>query len=261
MKYIYVFRPEGHCDHRRLARSVVATGRSLASGTRGLWVTHTFRRPPASMLPLREGPVACLSVLTGEDEPPPLGVPQGCLIDGIYRAQEALPVRYTQTWPDDGFTPGVCLLTLFHRRRGLDDERFYRRWHVGHTGLSLKLHPLWHYNRNVVQLIGDSWATHDPYDGIVEEHFRRAEDLLNPWRFYGRFPAIVGNMARILVDILGFIDLGRIETYLARERIIKSPWAVADPQTGAMQTGRRIPSTDDDRSPGPGPSHPFPSDS
>lgn len=200
---------------------------------------------PSSMLPLRTGPAGCLSVRMRHAEDADsrdsgrrllveAGAPDLPGFSGIYRATEALPVRYDRDWPDGAPTPGVCLLTFFHRRPCLDYTKFIRRWHVGHTGLSLRLHPLWHYNRNVVdQVVAPDTARIPgqasldgsdvpPFDGIVEEHFRRRDDLLNPFRFYGRFPAILWNMLTILVDILGFIDLRRIETYLTREMIVKS---------------------------------------
>jgi hypothetical protein len=253
-----------------------------------VWFTHTVGPAPRSMLPLRNGPAGCVSVKVRSREAVVDGRDGGAAggggdaaarvatnddvdgraaaaiiarrllleagaadlpgFSGIYRATEALPVRYERGWPDGVRTPGVCLLTLFHRPPRLDYGRFIHRWHVGHTGLSLRLHPLWHYNRNVVEQVGtQDFATAGngsgtatiertgagspvgavpdatpPFDGIVEEHFRCRKDLLNPFRFYGRFPAILWNMLTILVDILGFIDLKRIETYLTRETIVKS---------------------------------------
>jgi len=138
---------------------------------------------------------------------------------GIYRVEEALPVAYEKSWPDGELTPGVCLLTLFTRKPGLDHATFLNRWHNSHTPLSLRIHPLWHYNRNVVRerLITSS----EPWEGIVEEHFRKRSDLVNPFRFFGNPLRIVPNMIEVYNDTRTFLDYNTIETYFVREIIVK----------------------------------------
>ena len=198
-----------------------------------LWVTHTTGPPPLSLLPLRTGPIACLSVRCRGDDGSRFfaeeiaGVPE---LSALYRADEVIPVSYERSWTVGEMTPGICLLTLFHRKPGVGHRTFLRRWYDGHTPLSLRLHPLWHYNRNEVRLLGPTdgrlsdrgIVLSGGYNGIVEEHFRRRSDLLNPLRFYGRSNVILQNMLTVLIDILGFIDLRRIETYLVRETIVKA---------------------------------------
>jgi hypothetical protein len=141
--------------------------------------------------------------------------------EGGYLVEEAIPVAYRKAWKDGSLTPGVCLLTLFHSKPGLDRETFIRRWHMGHTPLSLRLHPLWNYNRNVV--VGT--LDHDSrwYDGIVEEQFMRSPDLLNPLIFFGPPLKTPRHMYRVLQDTRSFIDMKRMETYLAMEVHFKSP--------------------------------------
>jgi len=139
---------------------------------------------------------------------------------GGYMVEEAVPVVYKKEWEDGNPTPGACLLTLFHKKPGLDQETFIRRWHQGHTPLSLRLHPLWNYNRNVVTgvLTGDSpW-----YDGIVEEQFQKSSDLLNPLVFFGPPLKVLLHMYQVLMDTRSFIDMKRIETYLTTEFHFKS---------------------------------------
>lgn len=116
-------------------------------------------------------------------------------------------------------TPGVELLTLFRRRPGLDDKTFIQRWHGVHTPLSLEIHPLWGYIRNVVDARWPSDAT--PLDGIVEEYFERPQDLLNPVSFFNGPLMMVPNMARVALDIRRFIDLATIETYWVTERWLR----------------------------------------
>lgn len=131
---------------------------------------------------------------------------------GTYVVEQALPVAYTRNWPAMTKTPGVCLLTLFRKKRSLDHEEFIRRWHNGHTPLSLEIHPLWHYVRNVV-IQSDGKR----YDGIVEEHCRNRNSMLNPAKFFGGPLKMLPNMIRVYLDVNGFLEYGSIEPYLVSE--------------------------------------------
>ena len=118
--------------------------------------------------------------------------------------EEAIPVAYEKNWQDGEKSPGVCLLTLFQKKKRITHETFLHRWHNSHTPLSLKIHPLWNYNRNVVtEKLHDSCFD---WHGIVEEHFRTSSDLLNPVKFFGH-PLIMGyNMMRVYFDTNSFLD-------------------------------------------------------
>jgi hypothetical protein len=61
------------------------------------------------------------------------------------------------------------------------------------------------------------------YDGIVEEQFRTAPDLLNPLKFFGPPLKVPYHMYLVYRDTVSFIDMKRIEAYLATEIHIKSP--------------------------------------
>ena len=39
---------------------------------------------------------------------------------GAYEVEEALPVAYNKDWEDGETTPGICLLTLFRQKKGID---------------------------------------------------------------------------------------------------------------------------------------------
>jgi hypothetical protein len=134
--------------------------------------------------------------------------------------EEALPVAYEKTWPDGEVTPGVCLLTLFRKKKSIDHGTFIDRWHNSHTPLSLKLHPLWNYSRNVVRTAVKSDSQY--WDGIVEEQVRTRADLLNPFRFFGNPLMIIPNMIRVYVDTKSFLDYATIEPYLVMEYHISS---------------------------------------
>jgi len=139
---------------------------------------------------------------------------------GSYDVEEALPVAYTKTWENAVITPGVCLLTLFRRTPGISREAFIDRWHNSHTLLSLEIHPLWHYNRNVI--LGPLDPGSESWEGIVEEHFRKRTDLLNPLKFFGTPLRMIPNMIRVYKDTHAFLDYRTMETYMVREVIVKT---------------------------------------
>ena len=180
----------------------------------------TVKRPPlVSVIPFKKNKIAVLSVTRNQGPPMDLIMQEEGFVGG-YIVEEAIPVAYRKVWEDASATPGVCLLTLFHRKPGLDRDTFIQRWHMGHTPLSLRLHPLWNYNRNVVleTLNSDSrW-----YDGIVEEQFKRPSDLLNPLIFFGPPLKVPRHMYQVLQDTRSFIDMKNMETYLAMEVHFKS---------------------------------------
>ena len=102
-----------------------------------------------------------------------------------YRVTESIPLEYDRrTWPDGERSPGAKLVTLFHKPAEMPYDAFIREWHEVHTPLSLQIHPLWRYIRNVVEESVTVGAPH--FDGIVEEHFRSVEDITDPDRFYGK---------------------------------------------------------------------------
>jgi hypothetical protein len=185
-----------------------------------LKICLTLVKPPRiSIIPFKRNKVAAISVHRERGSLP------DCLVNaagytGAYAVEEAIPVSYSRNWKDGETTPGACLLTLFHRKPGLDEPAFIRRWHEGHTSLSLRLHPLWNYNRNVVL---ETLSENSPwYDGIVDEQVRNTSDLLNPLRFFGPPLKVPLHMLQVYLDTRSFIDMKRIETYLAAEIHLKS---------------------------------------
>jgi hypothetical protein len=200
----------------------------LDDGVPRLKATLTSADPPRlSVVPLSRERLALLS-LWDERDPAEAAAHWTARIAALagplrlegYRVQEALPRAYDRGWPDGVQTPGVGLLTLFRRRPGLSDEELFRRWHGGHSPLSLRVHPLWCYVRNVVE--GPVVDGAPPLTGIVEEHFRAAADLLSPVRLFGGPLRMIPNMARIGLDIHGFIDLTTLVSYLVSEHWLRS---------------------------------------
>jgi len=222
-KEIYILRGSVHEDYNGFKDRVFGLSSQAVKQyhPESLKACLTVQRPPLiSVIPFRKKKIAVLSVTREQGAPMDL-IMQADGYSGGYVVEEAIPVAYRKEWEDGSLTPGVCLLTLFHKKPGLDQETFIRRWHMGHTPLSLRLHPLWNYNRNVVlsTLDGDSsW-----YDGIVEEQFIRASHLLNPLVFFGPPLKTPRHMYRVLQDTRSFIDMKLMETYLAMEVHFKSP--------------------------------------
>jgi hypothetical protein len=200
---------------RKLAKSISQTGRVSQ-----IKINYTAVPPPKmSVIPFKKDKIAAVSIYFSalnygiilKDEPG---------FSGGFRVEEALPVAYEKNWEDGTATPGVCLLTLFQKKKNVDYEMFINRWHNGHTPLSLKIHPLWSYNRNVVKekLTDASYE----WDGIVEEHFRTSSDLLNPLKFFGNPLVMIYNMLRVYFDTNTFLDYKTIEPYFTTEIWIKS---------------------------------------
>jgi hypothetical protein len=134
-----------------------------------------------------------------------------------YAVDESIPRWYhDRTWPDGTRTPGANLVTFLVANPALSREAFMHEWHDVHTPLSLEIHPLWCYVRNVVREILTPGAPAWP--GIVEEHFRRVEDVTDPERFYSG----VANAKRVLDHCRKFLDLERIETQLMSEYWLRS---------------------------------------
>lgn len=141
----------------------------------------------------------------------------GSLRVARYAVTEAVPVAYTgRSWADGERTPGACLVSAFRQRPDLDRAEFMHRWHDVHTPLSLEIHPLWSYVRNVV----DEVLTPDApaWQGIVEEQVRELEDLTDPIRWYGSEEGY----ERGLADAQSFIDFDQMECQLMSEYILRS---------------------------------------
>ena len=221
-KEVYIIRGLPSEDYKAFKDRVFRLSEDVLekNGPEKLKICLTEVRPPRiSVIPFKKKKVAALSVYSSKGGAI-RAITETPGYTGGYAVEEAIPVSYSKSWEDGSPTPGVCLLTLFHKKPGIDQGTFIKRWHEGHTPLSLKLHPLWNYNRNVVQgVLTDNslW-----YDGIVEEQVEKASDLLNPCVFFGPLHKVPIHMYQVLMDTRSFIDMKRIETYLASEYHLKS---------------------------------------
>ncbi len=222
IKWIGLIRGSKEESHKNFQTRILASLTDIAQdpSIERLSVVLTVTPPPVfSVIPFKKGKIASISLRSGTplildtlmNEP-------GC--SGIYEVEEAIPVAYQKTWKDAEPSPGVNLLTLFRKKRSIDYDTFIKRWHHGHTPLSLKIHPLWNYNRNVV--IRNLLKSPESWDGIVEEHFRMASDLLNPVRFFDHPLTMFYHMLQVYFDTRSFLDYPSMEIYLAVEYHLKS---------------------------------------
>ena len=233
-KRMLIFRGQDESPYSGFTDFMLQMGRKAADicHPQKFHMTFTDSPPPlASIIPFRKSKIGVLS-LYFEDGISVAGlqrINEQCKselktedgrIAGIYSVDEAIPVAYKKTWEDAELTPGICLLTLFRRKPGMSHAAFLDRWHNSHTPLSLRIHPLWHYSRNVVLETGTTG--NEMWEGIVEEHFRRRTHLLNPFVFFGNPITMIPNMVKVYRDTKAFIDYKTIETYVVREVIIKS---------------------------------------
>ncbi len=222
IKQIYLFRGDDRETYEAFKDRVGKTVQSLAENKRILYLSYTITEEPppkVSIIPFKKKKIAAITVKMKEEKPlEDMFRLEG--FEGVYSVTEALPVAYEKTWVDGEKTPGVCLLTLFKQKKSIDYKTFLDRWHNSHTPLSLKIHPLWHYNRNVVE---EKLSKHSAkWDGIVEEHMRSRSELLNPFKFFGNPLVIIPRMIQVYIDTKSFLDYNTIEPYLAIEYHLKA---------------------------------------
>ena len=222
LKTIYIVKGLPGEDYKQFEKRMFTLASGITTRLRPdtLKLNLTLEAPPRiSVIPFSRLKVAAFSV-TGKTSEQYHTIAETGGYTGAYQVEEAVPVSYMKEWEDGAPTPGVCMLTLFRRKPGLDDETFIRRWHDGHTPLSLRLHPLWNYNRNVVTGTPEEHSV--PFEGIVEEQFRIRSELLNPFRFFGPPLKTPLHMLQVLKDSRSFIDMRSIEIYLTTEFHLKS---------------------------------------
>lgn len=221
-KEIYLMRGHNDESYTSFSRTIGMLTNEIRDTLRPLGIKYTITESPPprfSVIPFSRKKIASISVYKADDLPIPL-LMQHARCCGAYTVEEALPVSYYKDWADGQPTPGACLLTLFSRKKSIDHSTFITRWHNSHTPMSLRFHPLWNYNRNVVLQNIKSDST--PWEGIVEEQVRSRQELLNPFKFFGNPLVILPRMLMVYADTKSFIDYPTMETYLATEYIMKS---------------------------------------
>ena len=221
-KQLIIVRGDSGESYTDFSSRILDTVHSCSGKAEICKATLTCEPPPrGGFVPYSKEKIALLTLCGGngtEEAAEDLAACAG--FTGSFRVETSLPIEYSRTWEDREKTPGLGLLTFFRRRKDIGYADFIERWHNGHTPLSLEIHPLWNYVRNVVKerIRGEEqW-----FDGIVEEHCRSREDLLKASRFFGGVLKAPGNMIRVYRDVRRFIDYSSIETFCVEEYWIKS---------------------------------------
>ena len=222
-KWMYVLRGEGEPHAAWSERMKEVAEEALELGPSKLQLTVTEAPPPrANLFPFKTQPIAIVNVYEEVDAPSRYtNLLRGAAssVSG-YLVDEAYPVAYEKSWADGEPTPSPILLTMLRKKESVTTEEFIDRWHNGHTPLSLEIHPLWYYQRNVI--VAPITEGAEPSDGIVLEACRTRGDLLNPARFFGGALKMVPNMLRVANDISGFLDMKKTETFFATEYHLRS---------------------------------------
>ncbi len=220
-KEIYLIRGSNDESYEKFSQRMLDLGKNAVANpkTSQVKVTHTLEKPPGlSIIPFSKKKIAAISI-TYQSDVDNLNLKTNDTM-GVYDVDEAIPIGYEKTWDDGSQTPGICLLTIFKQRKDIPYEKFLDRWHNSHTPLSLKIHPLWNYNRNVARAKENTDS--EDWDGIVEEQFRTKSELLNPIKFFGNPLIMPYRMWQVYSDTKSFLDYGTIETYFTSEYILKS---------------------------------------
>jgi hypothetical protein len=221
---MYVLRGNGE-SHQAWANRMrnEVSQRLLGLEPAKLQLTVTEAPPPKlSLFPFKSQPIAIFNVYDDTNDPSRFSEALQNAASSVsgYEVEEAYPVPYDKAWSDGEPTPSPILLTMLRKKTGISDGEFIERWHDGHTPLSLVVHPLWYYQRNVIREPVTEGA--EPSDGIVLEACRTRNDLLNPTRFFGGALKMVPNMVRVANDIKGFLDMKKTETFYATEYHLRS---------------------------------------
>ncbi|MBP1687445.1 MAG: EthD domain [Deltaproteobacteria bacterium] len=246
-KLVYLFEKGASADLVEVSRRILDCAREIDSNNRcdEVWINVWEGDPTVRALagnyatPDRDKAlVGSLSIWLDclddrawiEERLRKLGIPfHGYLVtESVVREYEA------RDWPAGERSPGITLVAAFRKPRQLSDQEFYRRWHEGHSKLSLEIHPLWRYVRNAVARAITPEAP--DFRAIVEERVRRYEDM-EPDAFYRGKQDVATNDLATFVDF-GGIDQMRIELmseYILRQRprkIDSSPSSKPSPLTG-----------------------------
>lgn len=216
-KEMYIVRGYGKENYNDFKSRIFELAHELVDEVKPTTLRLVLTETPApciSVIPFKKEKISVISVFR-ESLEPLYSILNADGFAGGFMVEEAIPVSYERTWPLGSPSPGVCLLTLFHRKPGIDLATFLDRWHNSHTPLTLKIHPIYSYNRNVViEKLSDHPAW---YDGIVEEQTWTRSELLNPFKFFGKPFRMIPNMIDVYTDTRSFLDYRKIETYLTAD--------------------------------------------
>jgi hypothetical protein len=181
-----------------------------------------LEQPTVTILPLKRNAFAMIS-LTGVD---PAAILKELKLHQNadrsiygYEVHESPYLLSERTWDYGMETPGLILLTMFQQKQGLERKKFMQIWFGEHSPMSIIVHPLKNYIRNVV--IGHETGNAPKIDAIVEEHFGEDRYLLNPVRMFGGIKKFLPAMLAVQRHVSTFINMSNIRNYICKEYLFK----------------------------------------
>lgn len=180
-------------------------------------MVHVTEEPPPrlAVVPFRRDPIALVSVrgdVAALAEARAIVRSLPGRVEG-WRVAESVPVARPAHEPAQ-----ATLLTLFRKSPRLDRDAFFREWFGKHTPMSLEIHPLTGYVRNVVEDVLIEGSAR--WDGIVTEDFAERAHLTSARHLFGGARRMVPNMIRVGLHVSHFLDMRTIETYLVTEHAL-----------------------------------------
>lgn len=146
-----------------------------------------------------------------------------------YRVREHVYTDYggnphggPRDWPDGERSPYVISVTPLERPRRIPKAKWMRHWFNRQGPMSEKMQPRARYVRNIVDEVLTPGAV--PYEGIVEESWPSAEDMTNPYVFYGARNRLelVKNMWIMGQSVAAFLPIWKISSVTMSEYWLRS---------------------------------------
>ncbi len=133
----------------------------------------------------------------------------------VYRVGSRRLRNYPRDWADGTRTPGVCMISPAYRAAHRGARDFDAHWRRRHAPLALEHHiGMWDYRQNPILEVCTSGSP--AFDGIAQMGFPSVEAFRS-----GLFDSPEG-MKIIMEDTRRFLDLGRSESAMMGEYVLKS---------------------------------------
>ena len=136
-----------------------------------------------------------------------------------YKVKNSVPLDYKKSWENGVQSPGLVSVSFFRKRKNISEDFFQEYWFCSHTPFAIEIHPLWKYERNVLQNVLTPDAP--DFQGIVPLHVKHDSDLSFSRFFSHNGKSALANALCIQADVKRFIDLSTIETVAMREYVLR----------------------------------------
>ncbi len=145
------------------------------------------------------------------------------VVESLYRDYGGNQWSGPRDWPDGRRSPGVLTVALLQQHPEQTFDEWINRWHTRISPITEAIQPRTRYVRNAVfRGITDGAQ---PLAGIVEEAWPSREHVTDPMLFYradGDPDRMNTNVAQMIDEITGFVDLSTLRSVTMSEWILKS---------------------------------------